>query len=182
MLVSSPLLFGIMMITIFEKISKFLGITTGVVVVCMMAVTMISLNVQVFTRYVMGQSASWSEELAMFLFSWSILLIGSLGVREKFHVSLTFILDFSPKTLRIFIEKVLHVFTLVFGVFLATSGMSYVERTLGQVSAAVQYPVEWLYYSAPISGALICIHAFAHLLQKPSTKSDESSESNESMI
>lgn len=162
------------MIETFEKISKLLGIATGVVVVCMMSIAMISLNVQVFTRYVMGQSASWSEELAMFLFSWSVLLVGSLGVREKFHVSLTFILNFTPSLLRNFIEKILLLVTLIFGGFLVTSGMSYVERTLGQVSAAVQYPVEWLHYSAPVSGVLICVHALAHLLRKPLNQSIES--------
>jgi TRAP-type C4-dicarboxylate transport system permease small subunit len=172
------------MIGMFEKFSRLLGIATGVVVVCMMSIAMISLNIQVFTRYVMGQSASWSEELAMFLFSWSVLLVGSLGVREKFHVSLTFVLSFAPPTFRFLIEKILHLITLVFGVFLATSGMSYVERTLGQVSAAVQYPVEWLHYSAPVSGVLICVHAFAHLLEKPSLQDPEAdpSESSGSLI
>ncbi|MBN1959053.1 MAG: TRAP transporter small permease [Desulfuromonadales bacterium] len=172
------------MIGIFEKFSRRLGVATGAVVVCMMSIAMISLNVQVFTRYVMGQSASWSEELAMFLFSWSVLLVGSLGVREKFHVSLTFVLSFAPPMFRFLIEKFLHLITLVFGVFLATSGMSYVERTLGQVSAAVQYPVEWLHYSAPVSGVLICVHAFAHLLAKQSFENPEAepSESSGSLI
>jgi TRAP-type C4-dicarboxylate transport system permease small subunit len=155
------------MIKAFENLSRLLGIATGAVVVCMIAVAMLSLNIQVFTRYVMGQSASWSEELAMFLFTWSILLVGSLGVRERFHVSLTFILDFSPRTVRVFLEKILHLLTLVFGLVFAFSGYNYVERTLGQISAAVQYPIEWLHIAAPTSGILICVHAFAHLLSRP---------------
>ena len=168
------------MIRAFENFSKFLGIATGAVVVCMISAAMVSLNIQVFTRYVLGQSASWSEELAIFLFTWSILLVGSLGVREKFHVSLTFILDFSPRKIRILFEKLLHVLTLVFGVVFAFSGYSYVERTLGQISAAVQYPIEWLHIAAPVSGILICIHAFAHLISNPKEQ-DSISESTESI-
>lgn len=161
--------------TIFvEKISKILGISTSIVVILMMSIAVASLNIQVFTRYVLGHSASWSEELAMFLFTWSILLVGSLGVREKFHVSLTFILDLSSQKIRIIVEKILHLSTFIFGFIFTTSGMSYVERTLGQVSAAVQYPMEWLYFSAPISGALICVHSFAHLVGGASVEINES--------
>jgi len=164
----------------FETLSKVLGKVTGILVVCMMSIAIISLNIQVFTRYILGDSASWSEELAMFLFTWSILLVGSLGVREKFHVSLTFFLDLLSEKIRGVTVRILHFITLVVGIVFAFSGVNYVERTLGQVSAAVQYPVEWLHVSAPVAGILISVHALAHLFSRQ--ENEEMAQKEECLI
>lgn len=163
------------MANIFEVVSKALGRVTGVAVVCMMAVAMLSLNYQVFTRYILGRSASWSEELAMFLFTWLVLLVGSLGIREKFHVRLTFILDLFPVKIRFALEKLLHLLTFGFGIVFAYSGVHYVQETVGQVSAAVRYPIECLHAAAPVAGVLISIHALAHLFQGPEDQNPEDS-------
>ncbi len=153
------------MANIFETVSKILGHATGIAVVFMLSVAMVSLNYQVFTRYVIGRSASWSEELAMFLFTWSVLLIGSLGIREKFHVRLTFLLDLFPGKVCFALEKILHLLTFGFGLIFAYSGVHYVQGTVGQISAAVRYPIEWLHVAAPVTGVLITVHAIAHIFR-----------------
>jgi len=36
-------------------------------------------------------------------------------------------------------------------------------RTAGDLSATIRYPIEILYYPAPICGALIILHSLSHL-------------------
>ena len=47
-----------------DKLEEF------VIVMCLIAMTLI-MGIQVFCRYVLGMSLSWSEELTRYLFIWS---------------------------------------------------------------------------------------------------------------
>ena len=53
------------------------------------ALMLAAITYQVVMRYVFGDTPSWSEELAVLLFSWSVLGGLALGVHEGWHVRLT---------------------------------------------------------------------------------------------
>lgn len=147
----------------FDTVSALAAQLTRVAVVLMAAICMSSLIYQVFTRYFLGSAASWTEELALFLFTWIVLLAGSLGVREGFHVRLTVVLDFFPANARLWAERIIILTVVGFGVALLFSGVDYLTRTMGQVSAAVRYPIEALTLAAPVAGALIILHGLPRL-------------------
>ena len=157
----SPLRSGIAAV---DGLSRLLARLTVVVAVTMTGVMVASLVLQIVFRYGLGQALTWSEELALFLFTWIVLLVGSLGVREGFHVRLTLLHDYLPGWLRLPLDLVLGLLVLGFGLVLLTSGSDYVTETLGQVSAAVGYPIEALHLAAPVSGGLVVVHALASLL------------------
>ena len=138
---------------------------TRVVVVAMAALCMGSLILQVFSRYVLGNTFVWTEEAALFLFTWIVLLAGSLGVRDGFHVRLSLLLNLLPPRARRLAEAVIMVLVGLFGGVLAWAGTRYVEATMGHVSAAVRYPIEALHLAAPVCGALIVVHAVAALAE-----------------
>ena len=50
------------------------------------ALMLVAITYQVVMRYVFGDTPSWSEELAVLLFSWSVLGGLALGVHEGWHV------------------------------------------------------------------------------------------------
>ncbi|WP_425403098.1 TRAP transporter small permease [Hwanghaeella sp.] len=134
---------------------------------------MASLIYQVFTRYFLDRAAPWTEELALFLFTWIVLLAGSLGFREGFHVRLTVLLDLLPAVPRRWAERIIVLLVVVFGAVLAYSGVDYVNRTFGQVSAAVRYPIEALTLAGPVAGVLIVLHGLPQLF-RPNLVSDNS--------
>ncbi|MEQ6250974.1 TRAP transporter small permease subunit, partial [Sulfitobacter sp. HNIBRBA3233] len=43
---------------------------------------------QVLMRYFLGSPPSWTEELAIILFAWLVLLYATVGLREGFHVAI----------------------------------------------------------------------------------------------
>jgi len=147
-----------------ERASDLVGRATSVLVVLAAVVMMVSLILQIVFRYLVGQALVWSEELALFLFTWIVLLAASLGVREGFHVRMSLVLDALPAGLRQGAERLIDLLVLGFGVALAYAGGWYVQATLGQTSAAVQYPIEWLHAAAPAGGGLIAFHALCRLL------------------
>lgn len=148
---------------IIDTVSAFAARVTRWIVIVAAAVMIASLILQIFFRYVIGSSLVWSEELALFLFTWVVLLAGSLGVRERYHVRLTLFCDMLPGHGRRILDLVIHLISGTFGGLMLVSGYRYLDSTLGQVSAAVRYPIEYLHLAAPVCGALIVLHTLAHL-------------------
>lgn len=52
---------------------------------------------QVFTRYVLGWSNSWTEITAVLLMSWFIFLGAAVGIRENYHLGFDVLLYILPK-------------------------------------------------------------------------------------
>ncbi|MCY4548976.1 MAG: TRAP transporter small permease [Defluviicoccus sp.] len=152
------------MTRILEAVSHLFARLTQWLTVAMAAVMVVCLLLQIFFRYALSSPLTWTEELAVLMFAWVIMLMGSLGVREDFHVRLTLLLDRLPESPRLWVERATLAAILVFGVLLAVAGYDYVEGTLGVVSAAIGFPIEALHLAAPVCGVLIVLHAAARLL------------------
>jgi len=134
-------------------------------VIAMVILMLVALSMQVAMRYVFNVALSWSEELSLALFTWSVLLAAALGVRNSAHVRLTLLLDRLPARGRRLLERLIHVATIAFGVYLAWGGLDYFMGTRGMKSAAIAFPMELLYAAAPLFGALIALFALEHALK-----------------
>jgi len=151
------------MAAIIEWVSKWCGRVTTIAVIVTAVLLVLCLLVSIFFRYIIGYALSFPEELSMLLFAWLILLAGSLGVREGFHVRLTIVTNQFPSIIRKILAFLITLGITVFGAVLVYSGQDLVVRTAGDLSATIRYPIEILYYPAPICGALIIIHGLSHL-------------------
>ena len=148
-----------------DAVGAWVARVTGWIIVVMASVMMISLILQVVFRYVFNSSLSWSEELALFLFTWVVLLAGSIGVREHMHVRLILVRDRFPALGRKFFDAFAEFLTMAFGLLLLFKGWDYMVGTAeqGMVSAAVRYPLQYLYLAAPVTGVLINLHGLINL-------------------
>ena len=121
---------------------------------------------QVGMRYFLGAPPSWTEQAAIILFTWLVLLYASVGLREGFHVAIETVPPTWPR-LRAWADRLVAALALVFGWVTLTAGLAYVARTTGQLTAALQLPIEVLYLAVPVSGGLFVIHAVAVLFAPP---------------
>lgn len=128
-------------------------------VVAMVAVMTAALAAQVGLRYLFNVTLSWSEELSLGLFTWTVLLMAALGVREGFHVRMALGIERLEGGARRAAERAIHLATAALGAFLAWAGWRYVAETHGSTSAAIGYPVGLLYASAVACGVLIALFA-----------------------
>jgi TRAP-type C4-dicarboxylate transport system permease small subunit len=131
--------------------------------VAAMAVMLACIALQVVMRYVFGNALSWSEELALLMFSWAALGGLALGVREGFHVRLTLLLDPLAAGARAWAERATDLLTAALGAYLAWSGWRYVDITRGGTSAAIAYPIEILHGIAPVVGVFVLVFALERL-------------------
>lgn len=146
--------------------SRLLGRLVAGVCIIIVYVMLGLLVTQVLMRYFLGAPPSWTEELAIILFAWLVLLYATVGLREGFHVAIETIPTGWGAVRRISAQLV-AVLVFGFGAVTLVSGMSYIARTSGQMTAALQMPIETLYLSVPVCGALLMLHAVA-LLTEPS--------------
>ncbi len=142
-------------------------------ILLLVTVMLVALAMQVLMRYGAGRALSWSEELALLCFSWSMLLAIALGVRDAVHVRLDLLVALLPTRLARGVDKAVALIIAGVGIFLAWSGQNYVVDSFGATSAAIGYPTAWLYACAPVCGVLIALFALEHLLLgAPTTDSD----------
>lgn len=153
-----------MIARLIDRTSAFAAAVSAWTAVAMTLTMLAVLVLQVAARYFFGVALSWSEELSLLLFTWVVLLVGSLGVREDFHVRLTLLPEMLSRTAALWLTRLVHLGVLFFGAMLARGGHAYVVETLGQTSAAIAYPIEALHLAAPVCGVLIALHALARLL------------------
>jgi len=151
------------MINPIEKISSYAASVTRVLIIALASMLVIILLVGIFYRYVVGSALSWPDEMAIVLVPWLILLAGSLGVREGFHVRLTVLATRLPLGVQKVLVKMVLLAIAMFGCTLFYSGYDLVIRTAGNVTPSLRLPLELINYSAPVCGALITIHCLANL-------------------
>jgi TRAP-type C4-dicarboxylate transport system permease small subunit len=116
----------------------------------------------VVTRYVFGNQASWSEELARFLLVWLSMVGAALAYLGNSHLGVDMLTRLLDPSARRFVAVLNHllVFAFAVGVMVYGGGALFVERWhSGQVMSALPMLKAWFYLSVPVSGALIAVFA-----------------------
>lgn len=121
--------------------------------VALMSAMTLLLAVQVFMRYIMGASLSWSEELARYFFIWLIYLGISYGAREMRHIKIDAALKLFPRSARHWVVILGDLLFLAFALYVVWTSWAVIERQLmlGQASPAIGVPM-WVVYAAPFVG------------------------------
>jgi TRAP-type C4-dicarboxylate transport system permease small subunit len=120
---------------------------------------------QVASRYLIGQSSSFTEEFARFALIWlAILGAAYINGQPSGHLSMDFLVDkLSPAQQRTRRQRIQY-FMILFAVVVMVIGggnLVYTTLKLGQTSPALHVPLGYVYAIVPVSGLLIvyfCIY------------------------
>ncbi|MFK7845791.1 MAG: TRAP transporter small permease [Rhodothermales bacterium] len=141
---------------------------SGILVV-LMSLLVIDVLWQVFSRYVLNDPSSFTEELARFLLMWVGLLGASYAAGRKMHLAV----DILPNKLEGKRKSYLNLFILVCTVLFALTVMVFggirlvtITLFLGQTAAALQMPLGYVYLILPISGLLIAFYAILFIIDE----------------
>ena len=121
---------------------------------------------QIFTRFVLNNASSWTEELLRYALIWLTMLGVPYAYGKEQHISIGFITStFTKKgSLRnkIFIE-ILVLFLSAF--VLIAGGIMVTINAVGQLSLAMGIPMQFYYVGAPICGVLMIIYSGERLIR-----------------
>jgi TRAP-type C4-dicarboxylate transport system permease small subunit len=150
------------------KLKKWM--TTALSLTLMIAVALLVVDVVwgVFTRYVMGEQAKWTEELARFLLVWVSLLGGAVAFGIKGHLGVDyFVGKFDPD-----VRKMMALFTHVVVLFFAAAIFVYgggrvVSDALAmeQMTPALGIKMGHVYLALPISGLFMVLFTIENLIE-----------------
>lgn len=136
-----------------------------------------SLLLGVFYRYVLQDAVSWSEEVALLGFTWTIFLAAALAVREDAHVRVSLIDSLVPGLADWVLRQLIWIVIAAIGAFMIWSGMAFIDLTIRQVSAAMRYPLWYRNGALPVAGGLILIFAIANLESRASFQARKAAQS-----
>lgn len=155
--------------------SVYVAITRALAGSCMALIVSIMV-VQVFYRYVLGESLIWAEELCRYLLIWQTFLVLGLAFTRGEFVSL----DFIPERLSPFGSWLLRVIMalpiLVFLWTIAWFGYEFAGRFDQQTIPALDFimtsvtgqelglSIRWVYIAVPIGMVLMSLHVIADLI------------------
>ena len=141
-------------------LNKLLHVLAGVSFIAMVALTCW----QVFTRYVLQNPSSWSEELVSYLFAWASLLGASLVTGERGHMNIPILIEKpSPsmqRALGIFGELVAFAFSLIILVY---GGVQITQLAMGQMTSSLGVAVGVFYVVMPLCGVLNMIYTVLNI-------------------
>ncbi|KFG67746.1 TRAP transporter small permease [Microvirga sp. BSC39] len=120
---------------------------------------------QVFGRYVLNQSPSWTEPASLLLMSWFILLGSAVGVREGNHLGFEIALHHAPSVLRQGMLAVTEVLVMIFGGAMAWYGTMLAMETWSAAMPGLPIPQGLDYVPLAVGGALIALFSFEKLVR-----------------
>ena len=119
---------------------------------------------QVFTRYILKNPSSWSEELVSYLFAWMALLGASIVVGERGHMKIPVVVERmkpgAQKFFAIFAEVIACIFAAVILVF---GGVQITSLAMGQMTSSLGVAVGIFYIVLPLSGVLNIIYTIINI-------------------
>lgn len=127
-------------------------------VVSLILMTII-MGIQVFSRYVLGASLSWSEELTRYIFVWAGFLSVSYCTKKCVSIKIEQFVAMFPRRGKAVFKLVNHTFELIFFFYLMPFAVKYLMSAVesGQVSPACHIPMYYVQAAPLVSFILVAI-------------------------
>jgi TRAP-type C4-dicarboxylate transport system permease small subunit len=129
------------------------------------AVLVVPVTLQIFARYTtLIPTYIWTEELARFMFVWSIMLGAMIGVRESSH----FVVDvwpLLPVRATAALDLVGRVATLVFACVFVWYGIEFTRFAWGRISELAELPLWLIHVAWPVAGVTWIVFGGEHALR-----------------
>ena len=147
---------------IFKKVNRFLE----QFLVIIFALLVLDVLFQVFSRYMLDASFTWTEEFARFSLIWLTILGAAYLSGKREHLSMDFLYQkFSKNNKRkvsILIEILIFLFALIVMV-IGGFNLVYTTLHLEQLSGTLRIPLGYVYAIMPFSGLLIMCFSIYHI-------------------
>lgn len=119
---------------------------------------------QVFGRYVLNSSPTWTENLALVLILYVTLLGAAVGVRDAGHIGMDSVLMLVPAGPRRYAGMAIHALVGAFGAAMAWNGTILGMSVASYKLANIDLPESVRYVPLVVSGVLIVLFSIEHIV------------------
>lgn len=151
-----------------EKKEKKINKVEEYLTVILLLVTLAILSYQVFLRFVLNNSNSWSEELARYLFIWSVYSSAAYAIISNAHIRIDAVVKLYPKKIRRFVPFFADVVFLIYAIVVAAFSTRYCLDLYAthQVSMGLHVVMAYMYAAIPVGHALMAIRLVQALYKR----------------
>lgn len=120
---------------------------------------------QVFFRYVMQNSLTWSEELIRYMFIWSTFLAVPVGIDRGIHASFDLLSKKISAKNKAGYQLLILIMTAFLFVIFIYAGFSYAFSNINQRTPALLIPYTYVILSVPVGGLIGLIYVTKNVLK-----------------
>ncbi len=121
---------------------------------------------QVFSRFILNSSPSWTETSAIMIMSWFIFLGAAIGVRENFHMGFDVLLYVLPQGSKGALRAFSDVIVLTFGIGMVWYGCKLVMLTWQSTIPSLGLPAGFDYLPLTTGGILISLFSLERIVMR----------------
>jgi TRAP-type C4-dicarboxylate transport system permease small subunit len=121
---------------------------------------------QVFNRFVLNQSLSWSEEFQIFCHVWIVFLAIPIAYRHGAHLSVDSLRNKFPRKVAKAFDLLIEILWIWFAVSLAWLSWRVSEVAKLQSSPGLDMPMSYLYYGMVIGGMYLLLVVLRRIFLK----------------
>ena len=144
----------------FDRISQFVIWLASAALIALVGL----MAYQVWGRYVLNDTPTWAESLALLLILVVVLPVAAVGLRENFHLGITFFIDSLSSKGRRSIEILTIVILFGFGAMMAVHSWELVAGTWGRKIPLLGLPQGVKFLPLVFCGCLICLFMIERVL------------------
>lgn len=120
---------------------------------------------QVFTRYILKNPSTWSEELVGYMFAWMALFGASLVTGERGHMNIPVVIERFGMGARKFFAIFAEVIALLFSaIILVYGGLQIANLAMGQMTSSLGVAIGTFYWVMPVCGALNVVYTILNII------------------
>ncbi|MGB0293992.1 MAG: TRAP transporter small permease [Flavobacteriaceae bacterium] len=138
--------------------------------ILILALMVLNVLWQVFSRYILQTPSSFTDELSRYLMIWIGILgaayVSGMNAHVRIDVFVSRLSKGMQKKIQLMVRLAIAFFSLVV-LIIGGSRLVYISFILGQKSPALQIPLAYVYLVLPLSGCIIIIYkSLEHFNQK----------------
>jgi TRAP-type C4-dicarboxylate transport system permease small subunit len=138
-------------------------VAVGIACVALIGMTLVE-GWQVYARYVLNDSPSWTEPVALLLMSVAMMFGAAVGVRNEAHFGFPLVLHMSSPPVRLALLGVARFISGAIGLFLAYWGGVLLQDGWNVRMAGAPLPQGLFFLPICVGGVLITLFALERLL------------------
>ncbi|MGD2294595.1 MAG: TRAP transporter small permease [Candidatus Aminicenantes bacterium] len=153
---------------ILQKVKNTVNRALEWTLIVLMAGNVLNVLWQVFTRFVLKNPSSFTEELARYLLIWVGLMGASYAAGKKKHLSIDVVVNRLQIRTRRVVEYLIQTFIFLFALLVLVFGgirLVAITLTLNQISAALRIKLGYVYLVLPLSGLLLMFYAVCFIFE-----------------
>ena len=123
-----------------------------IILVFSVGILVIPVSLQIFSRYTaLIPSYIWTEEMARFLFIWTIMIGAMIGVRESTHFEVDVWPRLSPRAEAV-VRLVSRVGVLIAALVFVWAGIEFTRFAWNRISELAELPLWLIHIAWPVTG------------------------------